>query len=205
MAIELDLQIHNKKRIAIMSGIMIALTIYTLSDISNQPSPEPYTAAKTSTSTSTQANESSGEAVAAATNNSERQIVNINPFVELKEFDPTVQNISDITNTSSYENSSTTRARPARPSNIPLPAIPNYNGHINYQERPQSIPEPAIAIKPEQPITVQGIGTGSGGNNIAILSDGRVVSEGDTYNDGRITYIGGDGITFDNGEKLQYK
>ena len=205
MAIELDLQIHNKKRIAIMSGIMIALTIYTLSDISNQPSPEPYTAAKTSTSTSTQANESSGEAVAAATNNSERQIVNINPFVELKEFDPTVQNISDITNTSSYENSSTTRARPARPSNIPLPAIPNYNEHINYQERPQSIPEPAIAIKPEQPITVQGIGTGSGGNNIAILSDGRVVSEGDTYNDGRITYIGGDGITFDNGEKLQYK
>lgn len=200
MAIELDLQIHNKKRIAIMSGIMIALTIYTLSDISNQHSPEPYTAAKTSTSTP--ANESGDEAVAAATNNSELQIVSINPFIELKEFDPTVQNISDMTNTSSYENSSTTRARP---SNIPLPAIPNYNGHINYQERPQSIPAPAIAIKPEQPITVQGIGTGNSGNNIAILSDGRVVSEGDTYNDGRITYIGGDGITFDNGEKLQYK
>lgn len=198
MAIELDLQIHNKKRIAIMSGIMIALSIYTLSDISNQPSPEPYTAAKTSTSTP--ANESSDEAVAAATNNSELQIVSINPFIELKEFDPTVQNISDMTNTSSYENSSTTRARP---SNIPLPAIPHYNGHINYQERPQSIPAPAI--KPEQPITVQGIGIGNSGNSIAILSDGRVVSEGDTYNDGRIAYIGGDGITFDNGEKLQYK
>lgn len=200
MAIELDLQIHNKKRIAIMIGIMIALSIYTLSDISNQSSPEPYTAAKTSTGTSI--NESSDEATAAATNTSELQIVSINPFIELKEFDPTVQNISDMTNTSSYENSSTTGARP---SNIPLPAIPHYNGHINYQERPQSIPEPAIAIKPEQPITVQGIGTGNGGNNIAILSDGRVVSEGDTYNDGRITYIGGDGITFDNGEKLQYK
>ena len=200
MAIELDLQIHNKKRIAIMSGIMIALTIYTLSDISNQHSPEPYTAAKTSTGTSI--NESSDEATAAATNASELQIVSINPFIELKEFDPTVQNISDMTNTSSYENSSTTGARP---SNIPLPAIPHYNGHINYQERPQSIPAPAIAIKPEQPITVQGIGTGNSGNNIAILSDGRVVSEGDTYNDGRITYIGGDGITFDNGEKLQYK
>lgn len=196
MAIELELQIHNKKRIAIMIGIMIALSIYTLSDISNQPSPEPYTAAKTSTSTP--ANESSDEAVAAATNNSE--LVSINPFIELKEFDPTVQNISDMTNTSSYENSSTTRARP---SNIPLPAIPHYNGHINYQERPQSIPAPAI--KPEQPITVQGIGIGNSGNSIAILSDGRVVSEGDTYNDGRIAYIGGDGITFDNGEKLQYK
>ena len=194
MAIELDLQIHNKKRIA----IMIALSIYTLSDISNQSSPEPYTAAKTSTGTPI--NESSDEATAAATNTSELQIVSINPFIELKEFDPTVQNISDMTNTSSYENSSTTGARP---SNIPLPAIPHYNGHINYQERPQSIPAPAI--KPEQPITVQGIGIGNSGNSIAILSDGRVVSEGDTYNDGRIAYIGGDGITFDNGKKLQYK
>ena len=201
MAIELDIQIHNKKRIAIMSGIMIALSIYTLSDISNQSSTEPYTAAKTSkTSTGTPINEPSDEATAAATNTSELQIVSINPFLELKEFDPTVQNISDMTNTSSYENSSTTGARP---SNIPLPAIPHYNGHINYQERPQSIPAPAI--KPEQPITVQGIGIGNSGNNIAILSDGRVVSEGDTYNDGRIAYIGGDGIRFDNGEKLQYK
>lgn len=198
MAIELDLQIHNKKRIAIMIGIMIALSIYTLSDISNQSSPEPYTAAKTSTGTPI--NESSDEATAAATNTSELQIVSINPFIELKEFDPTVQNISDMTNTSSYENSSTTGARP---SNIPLPAIPHYNGHINYQERPQSIPAPAI--KPEQPITVQGIGIGNSGNSIAILSDGRVVSEGDTYKDGRIAYIGGDGITFDNGKKLQYK
>ena len=110
MAIELDLQIHNKKRIAIMIGIMIALSIYTLSDISNQSSPEPYTAAKTSTGTSI--NESSDEATAAATNTSELQIVSINPFIELKEFDPTVQNISDMTNTSSYENSSTTGARP---------------------------------------------------------------------------------------------
>ena len=198
MAIELDLQIHNKKRIAIMIGIMIALSIYTLSDISNQSSPEPYTAAKTSTGTSI--NESSDEATAAATNTSELQIVSINPFIELKEFDPTVQNISDMTNTSSYENSSTTGARP---SNIPLPAIPHYNGHINYQERPQSIPAPAIKL--EQPITVQGIGIGNSGNSIAILSDGRVVSEGDTYKDGRIAYIGGDGITFDNGKKLQYK
>ena len=198
VAIELDLQIHNKKRIAIMIGIMIALSIYTLSDISNQSSPEPYTAAKTSTGTSI--NESSDEATAAATNTSELQIVSINPFIELKEFDPTVQNISDMTNTSSYENSSTTGARP---SNIPLPAIPHYNGHINYQERPQSIPAPAI--KPEQPITVQGIGIGNSGNSIAILSDGRVVSEGDIYKDGRIAYIGGDGITFDNGKKLQYK
>lgn len=181
-----------------MIGIMIALSIYTLSDISNQSSPEPYTAAKTSTGTSI--NESSDEATAAATNTSELQIVSINPFIELKEFDPTVQNISDMTNTSSYENSSTTGARP---SNIPLPAIPHYNGHINYQERPQSIPAPAI--KPEQPITVQGIGIGNSGNSIAILSDGRVVSEGDTYKDGRIAYIGGDGITFDNGKKLQYK
>ena len=47
--------------------------------------------------------------------------------------------------------------------------------------------------------------TGEDGTNIAILSDGTVVGEGETYNDGRIAYIGGDGIRFDNGDKLEYK
>ena len=47
--------------------------------------------------------------------------------------------------------------------------------------------------------------TGEDGTNIAILSDGTVVGEGETYHDGRIAYIGGDGIQFDNGDKLEYK
>ena len=46
---------------------------------------------------------------------------------------------------------------------------------------------------------------GDNGSNIAIMSDGKVVSEGDVYRDNRIAYIGGDGITFDNGTKVRYE
>jgi len=46
--------------------------------------------------------------------------------------------------------------------------------------------------------------TGGDGNGMAILSDGTVLSAGDTYNDGRIAYIGGDGIHFDDGSTMKY-
>lgn len=209
MAIEIDMQIHNKKRIAIMGGLLVLLGIYALSDISGQSSHEPYVATNASTNNKAvkgNSPEKSGKDAPAAPMEAGKleQAVNINPFIELKEFDPSVQNISDMTSTNSYEDHAA--ASRARPSNIPLPAIPNYNGRSSYQERPQSAPAAAMPQRQVgQPVTVQGVGTGGDGNNIAILSDGRVVSEGDSYNDGRIAYIGGDGITFDNGEKLQYK
>ena len=53
--------------------------------------------------------------------------------------------------------------------------------------------------------SVQGVLTGDDGENMAIMSDGRVVQEGDTYQDGRIAYIGGDGITFEDGHSISYK
>lgn len=209
MAIEIDMQIHNKKRIAIMGGLLVLLGIYSLSDISGESSHEPYVAANASTnnkipkSTSPDKNDKNAPAAPMEAGKLE-QAVNINPFIEMKEFDPSVQNISDMTSINSYEDHAV--ASRSRPSNIPLPAIPNYNGR-SYQERQQSAPAAAAPQQRQagQPVTVQGVGTGSNGSNIAILSDGRVVSEGDSYNDGRIAYIGGDGITFDNGEKLQYK
>lgn len=40
---------------------------------------------------------------------------------------------------------------------------------------------------------------------MAIMSDGTVVSEGEYYNDNRISWIGGDGIHFENGESIKYK
>ena len=53
---------------------------------------------------------------------------------------------------------------------------------------------------------VQGVITGSNPtDNIAIMGDGRVVTVGETFNDGRIAYIGGDGITFEDGSKLNFK
>lgn len=99
------------------------------------------------------------------------------------------------------------------PAASSLPAIPAIN------PRPSSLPAPGeLNVKvPPAPdsssgnsssgnsVSVQGVMTGENGTNIAILSDGTVVGEGETYNDGRIAYIGGDGIRFDNGDKLEYK
>lgn len=206
MAIEFNFQVHNKKRIAIMGGILVLLGIYTLGMSSSQTR-DPYIAPVASNTGANNGRSSANTESYSAVSGSLEQAVNINPFIEMKEFDPQVNNITELTSTDSYENHSLPRAKP---SNIPLPVIPNYNPD-NYQTPPQpSMPVPVgkpnvSPQPPASPVTVQGIGTGDNGNNIAILSDGRVVSEGDTYNDGRISYIGGDGITFDNGNKLQYK
>lgn len=99
------------------------------------------------------------------------------------------------------------------PASSSLPAIPAIN------PRPSSLPAPGelnVKVPPapdsssgnsssQNSVSVQGVMTGDDGTNIAILSDGTVVGEGETYHDGRIAYIGGDGIQFDNGDKLEYK
>ena len=204
MAIEFNFQVHNKKRIAIMGGILVLLGIYTLGMSSSQTR-NPYTAPAASNSSAGSSRSSANTESYSAVSGSLEQAVNINPFIEMKEFDPQVNNITELTSTDSYENHSLPRAKP---SNIPLPVIPNYNPG-NYQTSSQPyMPVDKPNVSPQPPassVTIQGIGTGNNGSNIAILSDGRVVSEGDTYNDGRISYIGGDGITFDNGNKLKYK
>lgn len=117
-----------------------------------------------------------------------------NPFVEM----------SQLAKEKREEAASETRAERAQAS---LPAIPSIPA-------PSSVPLPAIPAAPVQPgqapassgpVTVQGILTGDGGENLAILSDGRVVSEGDSLGSDRIAYIGGDGIQFDNGHTIDYK
>ena len=45
-----------------------------------------------------------------------------------------------------------------------------------------------------------------GSNSIAIMGDGTVLSEGDTYKgDRRVTFIGGEGLQFDNGDSIPFK
>lgn len=83
---------------------------------------------------------------------------------------------------------------PAPVGDVPVPAVPR-----------QPVLPPAGAVGGNTPAGVQGVLTGGRGGNMAIMSDGTVVSEGDTYQDQRIAYIGGDGITFDNGHHLDYK
>jgi hypothetical protein len=85
--------------------------------------------------------------------------------------------------------------RPDVPTSIPLPTIPGNGGGGNMPVPPSTAKE----------ATVQGVLTGNNGSNMAIMSDGKVVSEGDTYKDDRIAYIGGEGITFENGHTIGYK
>ena len=87
------------------------------------------------------------------------------------------------------------------PPNITVPSIPRAN-----------VPSAKIISKTDLPAipsvekngTLQGVITGKDGKNIAIMSDGAVLSEGETYLDGRIAYIGGDGVKLDNGKKIKF-
>lgn len=90
-----------------------------------------------------------------------------------------------------------------------LPQIPSYNPRPNI---PSGIPMPASAPSSTPQVsapssnqpTVQGVVTGDDGNNMAIMSDGSVVSAGESYKDGRVAYIGGDGIKFENGSSMKF-
>lgn len=103
--------------------------------------------------------------------------------------------------------SSSTGALPAIPGSYPrpsLPAIPSSQGSIPAP----STPPAALPSQPQQSqnqASVSGVLTGEDGNNMAIMSDGTVVSEGESYKDGRIAYIGGDGIHFEDGSSIPYK
>lgn len=118
------------------------------------------------------------------------------------------------------KNAAVQTAAAAGPGSVPqgnangsLPAIPGY------QPRPNvgSVPIPSAPPIPgsidgnsyrapsaPQSTTVQGVFTGNDGKNIAIMSDGKIVQEGDSYGDNRITAIMGDGIRFENGNNISY-
>ena len=89
-----------------------------------------------------------------------------------------------------------------------MPAIPSVPRPEISAPPPASIPLPndMNAQGGGSPASVQGVITGSNPeDNVAIMGDGTVVSVGETYHDGRIAYIGGDGITFDNGKQIKMK
>ncbi|MGL5258233.1 MAG: hypothetical protein ACRC76_14490 [Proteocatella sp.] len=81
---------------------------------------------------------------------------------------------------------------------IPLPAIPG----MSAPPLPAAAPQQQAA---NAPAGIKGVFTGTNGNSMAIMNDGQIVSTGDTYQDGRIAYIGGDGIQFDDGHTIAYK
>lgn len=144
-----------------------------------------------------------------------QDILAVNPFVQIEKLAPL--NGSRVVSNGGMSPVVGARA---------LPAIPNSSSPVQasvpsmYRSSTPALPPiPSIApssittlpssdSKPLQnsspAVTVQGVFTGSDGNNMAILSDGSVVSEGESYQDGRIAYIGGDGIKFDDGKTMNY-
>lgn len=54
------------------------------------------------------------------------------------------------------------------------------------------------------PAKIQGVFVGES-SSMAIMSDGSVVSEGESFQDSRISWIGGDGIHLENGNTIRYK
>lgn len=84
-----------------------------------------------------------------------------------------------------------------------LPQIPN----VEFAEVPAgTMPLPEFApMKEKRQLSIQGVLQGGEGKSMAILSDGRVVQVGDSYENSRIAVIGGDGIALANGEKIAYE
>ena len=130
-----------------------------------------------------------------------------NPFIEASMLSMMDENDFSMQMPSSYSHMEDLPSIPSSPTYVPrpslpssLPTIPRVNPQVPSVPRP-STPEQDTSNQP----TVDGVLTGEDGNNMAIMSDGRVVSAGDSYNGDRIAYIGGDGIKFDNGHSIGYK
>lgn len=207
--IEIDFQVKNKKKMVILGSLAIVLLLFSVYNAISSSEKVLYSAPGNGVehnNNSVHAEQTaSGEPVAVKGSESNSSlsvagdIFTVNPFIESKEFDVSKDNIADM---AAAHNPGTVPAMP-RSTNIPLPAIPNHpmQAGIPQVSNPSSNQPPASSDR----IAVQGIAMGENGSNIAIMSDGKVVSEGDVYRDNRIAYIGGDGITFDNGTKVRYE
>ena len=118
-----------------------------------------------------------------------------NPFVEISEL--VVDNANPQQPVMTAKSQVSAGSLPAIPRpNLPGIPTPNPGGF--------SIPN-NVPVTPAAPPAVQGILTSDDGSSMAIMSDGTLLSEGDVYNDGRIAWIGGEGIHFDNGSSILYR
>lgn len=93
---------------------------------------------------------------------------------------------------------------------LPLPVIPGNSAVPAPDIGAIPVPAPVVpeipaGVQPAKAVTVKGIATSKNGKGVAIMSDGSVLTEGQTYNDNRISYIGGEGIKFDDGNHMEYK
>jgi len=201
---QIDLKTNKKVRyifyvaallvwIAIMAYIYINF-IDSSSDKSSNPSQTPIAQNKNNLSKN------------AENLKSDTDISKINPFVELSGVKAGNVVSGDVQGSLPTGGIASGNAGlPQIPSGFPRPTVgsiplPSIAGEAN-----TSLPIVQQHQQTPAPAAVQGVFTGKNGNNMAIMNDGKVVATGDTYQDGRIAYIGGDGIQFDDGHTVSYK
>lgn len=89
--------------------------------------------------------------------------------------------------------------------NMALPEVPRPVVSPDLLPSPGEIRTPAAPGGSQQSPIMGGIIKSSNGDAIAIMGDGTVLSEGDTYKgDRRVTFIGGEGISFDDGNTIAF-
>lgn len=182
------------KRFKILLGVIGVCGLLTLKGVAgnmlaenNTPPPTPLVQ-KTATSSSTPQNEPMESNVPKQAAAGQVEALSLkNPFI-----DPSLLPKQQRGGTQAAL-PSIPQTAPAPVGDVPVPAIP----------RQPVVPPEGTGRTPS--LGVQGVLTGGKNGNMAIMSDGTVVTEGDTYQDQRIAYIGGDGVTFDNGHHLDYK
>lgn len=201
---EIMFEIENKKRAALSCGIIMLCFGYTVINFF-QEKPNPPAIPQTQQTASQMKQTDSESEIIHLSKPSLEALLKINPFVEVKsvaEGTAEPENRTVSVPLPAIPRSSGSASPPSRNVNVPLPAIP---GHSSVSIPAPGKAMPAPAAVPKASATVQGVLTGENGENMAIMSDGCVVQEGDTYQDGRIAYIGGDGITFEDGHRINYK
>lgn len=120
----------------------------------------------------------------------------VNPFVDL----------STLRGVAASSSSGTALPYIGASGNRALPDIPRPDVSPDLLPSPGEIKTPAGPVGAAvAPSTMGGIIKSANGNAIAIMGDGTVLSEGDSYQgDRRVTFIGGDGLQFDNGDSIPF-
>lgn len=194
----------RKKKIYTVIFLLVLLgsivCYLSMDDVPQKTNPMQQNERQTDRAASKAPETNKAEAYIAATDN----ILYQNPFVEIGKLamtEPIKKETIDIPAANVQKASANTNLPVIPGYSIPKPNIPHSLPVIPNHAENGNTPAPGS----NNNISVQGILTGEDGENMAIMSDGRVVSAGDSYNNDTIAYIGGNGITFEDGHQLGYK
>ena len=196
----------NKKRLLIMGTVTIVLAVGLILGIRMTRNKAVKPSQPVQSTAEADIAKNSGKSAAGAQPTLGGPVM-VNPFVEANGINTktVAQSLPSVPG-----NGSSGPSRAQYSGNSSLPSIPSYNPRPSLPQIPMPASSPSgstsstTVVSSAAPATIQGIVTGEDGNNMAIMSDGSVVSKGESFKDGRVAYIGGDGIQFENGTTMNF-